>query len=642
MSGQTLVEKIATRHACRGPGRGLRAGDVAVLRPRHVMSHDNSVAIRDHFTRMGMKHLRYPWQPLIALDHDIQDPGPDRLRTWRELEEFARAHRIEFRGCGAGIGHQLMVSEGFVVPGSLCVAADSHANMYGALGALGTAVVRSDAAALWATGEFWWEVPASVQVVLRGRLRAGVTGKDLVLALIGQYRNGEVHDLAVEFTGPGVDGLDIDDRLTVANMTTEWGAVAGVFGVDGCTLAYLEGVRRENAKRGVRRFGPEQLESWAERPLVADPDARYAARIEVDLASVAPTIAGPDAVAATGGPDRAIPLDKAFLVGCANARLADLRAAAWELAGRRVHPRVRFYVSAASSAVQDEAVRDGTWATLLRAGARTLPPGCAMCIGLGEGVLEEGEVAISATNRNFPGRMGARQATAWLASPSAVARAAIAGEIPPGRPAQLRTRIERSPRGEVGDPEPVQGAIELPRLAGRALFVPADDLDTDQIYPSTAVYRSIPPDRMAALLLRNHDPALAGAVRPGDLVIGGFRFGIGSSREQAVTAFGAAGVRAIIAGSFGRSFRRNAANHGMPALECPALVRALQAGLAGGSERAVVVPGPVEVDFATSTIRAVDRQFRFAPVPEPVQELLGDGGLWPGVRRRFHLDQETS
>jgi homoaconitate hydratase len=260
MSGQTLTGKIATRHCVRGPSRPLRAGDLVVLRPRHVMSHDNSAAIMDRFSRMGAASIRYPWQPVIAIDHDVQNTEPERLATWSRIESFARWQGVEFWPCGSGIGHQIMVAEGYVVPGSLCVAADSHANMYGALGSLGTAIVRSDAAAVWATGEFWWEVPDVVQVSLSGKLPAGVTGKDLILSLCGRYRNGEVHDVVVEFAGPGVASLDMDDRFTMANMTTEWGARAGIFPVDGCTTAYLEQVRRELIKRGRRRFTSGQLE----------------------------------------------------------------------------------------------------------------------------------------------------------------------------------------------------------------------------------------------------------------------------------------------------------------------------------------------------------------------------------------------
>lgn len=233
MSGQTLTAKIVTRYCVRGPSRPLRTGDLVTLRPRHLMSHDNSAAIMDRFASMGAGRVRYPWQPVIAIDHDVQNTDPERLETWHRIERFARDQGIEFWPCGSGIGHQIMVADGYVTPGSLCVAADSHANIYGALGCLGTAIVRSDAAAVWATGEFWWELPRVVQVVLSGELAEGVTGKDLILSLCGRYCDGEVHNAVVEFTGAGVASLDIDDRFTVANMTTEWGALAGIFPVDG-------------------------------------------------------------------------------------------------------------------------------------------------------------------------------------------------------------------------------------------------------------------------------------------------------------------------------------------------------------------------------------------------------------------------
>lgn len=638
MSGQTLVEKIVTRHAAAGTPRPVRAHDVVMLRPRHVLTHDNGTAVLQHFRRMGMKQLRYPWQPLLVLDHDIQDPDEARLARWSELGGFAREHRLEFRGAGTGIGHELMVGEGFVVPGAVCVAADSHANMYGALGALGTAITRSDAAAVWATGEFWWEVPPSVRVVLHGRLRDGVTAKDLALSLIARFGSGEVHDRALEFSGDGITSLDVDARLTLANLSTEWGAVAGIFPVDARTLSWLEHVRRENAKRGVRRFGRAQLLEWADAPLAPDDDAPWVARIEVDLDSVDPVVTGPDAPGAMVGTQRTIAVDKAFLVGCANARLSDLQAAARVLSGGKVHERVRFYVAAASREVQDAAVRTGVWEILVRAGARTLPPGCAMCIGLGEGVLEPGEVAVSATNRNFPGRMGSTAGEAWLASPAAVARAALTGELRLRPPRPLSCRYEEfGPRPGVA-PAGGSAPAGLPApLSGRALFVPADDLDTDRIFPSTGLYRPVDAAGMASMLLQNHDPSFAAQVRPGDLVIGGFRFGAGSSREQAVAAFAAAGVRAIVVGSAARSFRRNAANLALPCLECPALVRALQADHAGGPARTVVLSTPVEVDLAAGTIHALGLDFPFSAPPPVVLDLLASGGLVERVRRRFSI-----
>ena len=639
MSGQTLTEKIATRHCVGGASRPLRAGDLVALRPRHLMSHDNSAAIMDRFSRMGAASILFPWQPVIAIDHDVQNTEPDRLATWRRIESFAREQGVEFWPCGSGIGHQIMVAEGYVIPGSLCVAADSHANIYGALASLGTAIVRSDAAAVWATGEFWWEVPRVVQVVLSGRLPDGVTGKDLILSLCGRYSSGEVLNRVVEFVGPGIAALDMDDRFTVANMTTEWGALAGIFPVDAGTIAYLERVRRELIKRGQRRFTTGQLESWDREPLVADPDASYVARIHVELESVRPVIAGPDSVSATRAVDDPIAIDKAFLVGCVNSRLSDLRAAAAVVRGKQVHPRVEFYVAAASREVQDRAIREGIWQDLIGAGARTLPPGCAMCIGLGEGILAAGEVAVSATNRNFPGRMGARNASAWLASPAVVAASALAGAITAPEfirvgPLDLRSRVEP---GE----NPVEASERAPvldgfpgRLEGRALFVPANDLDTDQIYPGTAIYRELDKDSMKRVLMQNHDPEFASVARDGDILVGGFNFGCGSSREQALTGLIAAGIRTVIAGSVSATFLRNAFNNAVICVECPELVGHLQATNEDSAARTIVLRGTLELNFRSAEIHIDSHTFAFAVPAPPLQQLVVAGGIEAQVRRR--------
>ncbi|MBP2681383.1 MAG: homoaconitase, partial [Candidatus Krumholzibacteriota bacterium] len=178
--GQNIVEKLCQAHMAEGPNRPLRAGDMLSLRPTHVMTHDNTSAVMKKFKSIGATRVHDPRQPVFALDHEIQNTTEDNLKKYQSIEKFARDHGIDFYPAGTGIGHQLMISEGYVTPGSLVVASDSHSNMYGAIGALGTPVVRTDAAAIWATGEFWWQIPPSIQVVLKGRLRPGVTGKDLI------------------------------------------------------------------------------------------------------------------------------------------------------------------------------------------------------------------------------------------------------------------------------------------------------------------------------------------------------------------------------------------------------------------------------------------------------------------------------
>ena len=248
---QTVVEKIAQSHMTQGPDRPLRPGDVVSLRPRHVMTHDNTAAVMKKFEAIGASKIHDPGQPVFTLDHDIQNKSEANLTKYRDIEAFARDQGVDFYPAGTGIGHQIMVAHGYVTPGSLAVASDSHSNMYGALGALGTPVVRTDAAAIWCSGEFWWQIPRSVHVVLNGELRDGVTGKDVIVTLCGLYNQGEVLNAAVEFGGPGVAALSMDERMAIANMTTEWGALVGWFPVDGTTVDYLRKRKAMLAAAGV-------------------------------------------------------------------------------------------------------------------------------------------------------------------------------------------------------------------------------------------------------------------------------------------------------------------------------------------------------------------------------------------------------
>src|SRR6266567_3621755 len=242
---QTIVEKIAQAHLADGPQRPLRTGDFVSIRPFHTMTHDNSSAVMSKFKAIGAQEIFNPKQLVFALDHDIQNRDEANLKKYRSIEAFARENGVDFYPAGSGIGHQIMVERGYVLPGTFVVASDSHSNMYGALGAIGTPVVRTDAAAIWATGEFWWQIPRTVQVVLEGRLPPGSRGKDIIIVLCGLYNKGEVLNAAVEFSGPGVASLSMDERLSIANMTTEWGALVGWFPPDGTTLAYLRKRRAE-------------------------------------------------------------------------------------------------------------------------------------------------------------------------------------------------------------------------------------------------------------------------------------------------------------------------------------------------------------------------------------------------------------
>ncbi len=644
---QTIVEKIAAAHMSEGPDRPLRAGDFLSIRPFHVMTHDNTAAVMKKFKAIGAERVHDPAQPVFTADHDIQNTDESNLAKYRSMEAFARQQGIDFYPPGMGIGHQIMVEQGYVLPGTFVVASDSHSNMYGALGAIGTPVVRTDAAAIWATGEFWWQIPRTVQVVLEGKLSQGVTGKDVIISLCGLYNCEEVLNAAVEFAGPGVASLSMDARLTIANMTTEWGALTGWFPVDEVTLIYLEERWRELRKQGIGRIPLEKLLEWQRHPPAPDPQAIYAARITLDLSEVTPHVSGPDTVQVMQSvaeiAPRKIAIQKAYLVSCVNSRLEDLEAAASVLRDNKVAAGVKFYLSAASRSVQEKAERSGVWQTILEAGAQPLPSGCGPCIGLGTGLLEPGEVGISATNRNFKGRMGSRDAQCYLASPEVVAASAIVGYIRgPGEPRShnVRRRFQEFATAS-GPPEAVDILPGFPAtLRGRLVFLPQDNLNTDGIYGKDYTYREdMAAETMARVVMENYDPQFAARTVPGDVVVGGFNFGTGSSREQAVTALKAKGVPLVIAGSFSQTYLRNAFNNGFLCIESPELVNRLRASFTDAiarKEKTIVSEGAIEVDFSGSVIRYAGEEFAFPALGSVPQSLVIAGGIENRVKQKLH------
>src|SRR6266496_4144945 len=269
---QTIVEKLAQAHLADVPQRPLLTGDFVSIPPTHTMTHDNTSAVMSKFKAIGAKKIFDPRQLVFALDHDIQNREEANLKKYHSIELFAVEHGVDFYTAGSGIGHQIMVERGYVLPGTFVVASDSHSNMYGALGAVGTPIVRTDAAAVWATGEFWWQVPRSIQVVLDGSLPEGATGKDVIITLCGLYNHDEVLNAAIEFTGPGIASLSIEARFSISNMSTEWGPLVAWFPVDAVTIAYLRDVRQRMAAMGIERFTDKDIDDWQKNPLRPDPD----------------------------------------------------------------------------------------------------------------------------------------------------------------------------------------------------------------------------------------------------------------------------------------------------------------------------------------------------------------------------------
>ena len=653
---QTLIEKIAQRFAVGlDQKHQVHSGDYLSIKPAYVMTHDNTGAVIPKFKSIGARKLFNPRQVVITLDHNVQDKSEKNLEKYRKIEEFAKTMGADFYPAGRGIGHQIMCEEGYAWPFTMAVASDSHSNMYGGLGCLGTPIVRTDAAAIWATGRTWWQVPPIAKVILTGQLRNGITGKDLIIALCGYFNHDEVLNHAIEFVGDGVKSLTIDERLSIANMTTEWGALAGVFPVDEFTIKWLkeradyiskrglEGVASDVDGNGVHpRINHKRIDELQKNILIADDDAYYSKELTIDLSTIEPFVSGPNTVK-TFSPvselkDKDVKINKAYLVSCVNSRLDDIKEAAEVVKGKKVAEGVKFYIAAASSEVQKEAEQKGYWQTLIEAGAIPLPPGCGPCIGLGTGLLEDGEVGISATNRNFKGRMGSPNAFAYLASPAVVASSAIAGKIYYDwniSGSKISGSIKVNPK--VSDKKISVKIIEgfNPVIEGELIFCHQDNLNTDGIYPGKYTYNDdMTPHQQAEVVMENYDPEFVKIAKAGDILVGGFNFGTGSSREQAATALKYKGIQLVIAGSFNETYKRNALNNGFLLIECAELVNDLKSKF--GVDKLTVKTGLIaKIDFQNSQIQVDDKIYAVDPVGEAAQELIVTGGLEEWVRRNI-------
>ena len=649
---QTIVEKIAQTHLAEGPNRPLRAGDFISIRPFHVLTHDNTSAVMSKFKAIGAKKIANPKQLVFALDHDIQNHDEANLKKYSSIEAFACEHGVDFYPAGSGIGHQIMVERGYVLPGSFVVASDSHSNMYGALGAIGTPIVRTDAAAVWATGEFWWQIPRTIQVVLEGQLREGVSGKDVIITLCGMYNHDEALNASIEFSGLGVAGISMDARFSIANMSTEWGPIVSWFPVDEVTIRYLRLMQARLEEQGIERIKPGEIDAWSKNPPRPEPGASYAARITLDLSRVTPHVSGPDTVQTMQSlseiAKKKIAIQRAYLVSCVNSRLEDLEAAARVLKDKKVANGVEFYIGAASAWVQHEAEQKGIWRILLHAGATPLPPSCGPCIGLGTGLLEKSEVGISATNRNFKGRMGSREAQCYLGSPEVVAASAIAGYITGPREfaqSELTKNYQEFTSGATSERVEILGGFPE-RVQGRMVFMSADNVNTDAIYGKDYTYRDdMTPAMMARVVMENYDPQFALRTRAGDVLVGGFNFGTGSSREQAVTCLKARGIPLVIAGSFSQTYLRNAYNNGFLCIEVPELLKRLREQFATEIEakEKTIIPGEkVDIDFTSSTATWRGEEFVFPALGTVPQSLVIAGGTENLVAKKLGLEHKQT
>ena len=411
----TMTQKILAAHAGK---KDVHAGELVMAKLDLVLGNDitTPVAIGE-FPKFGRDKVFDRGKIALVPDHFAPNKDIKAAAQCAAMREFAKEQGIAnyFEvGHDCGVEHALLPERGLVTAGDCIIGADSHTCTYGALGAFSTGVGSTDMAAGMAAGETWFRVPAAIRVVVTGRPRKWVSGKDLVLHLIGMIGVDGARYQSLEFAGDGLETLTMDDRFTIANMAIEAGAKNGIFPVDSACLDYL----REHGAREPRVFA-------------ADGDAEYVRTVEIDLSALEPTVALPHLPSNTRKVREVagMPVDQVVIGSCTNGRLSDLRLAAEAMNGRKVADGVRCIVIPATQRIWIAAAREGLLTRFAEAGCVVSTPTCGPCLGGYMGILAKGERCVATTNRNFVGRMGHVESEIYLASPAVAGATAVAGRL---------------------------------------------------------------------------------------------------------------------------------------------------------------------------------------------------------------------
>jgi 3-isopropylmalate/(R)-2-methylmalate dehydratase large subunit len=415
--GMTMAEKILARHSGL---KEVKAGQYVTAKIDQVCIHDSFINIHNDMKEAGIKDgLKRVWdreRVVVLIDHS--SPATDRNVPTAEkhvkTRNLAKALQLPFfLDVKAGICHQVMVDKGFALPGSLVVASDSHGTLYGAMNCAGTGIGETEMAWILHYGELWFYVPVTIKVEVSGELPDAVTAKDIFLHMSGTYGSEVAQFKSMEWTGPVIDRLSLDGRLCIANQSVELGAKFSLFVADQKTLDFVK-------NRAVRAY----------EPVLPDPDAKYETLYKINASDLEPLVAQPHSLEVVNPANhyRDVRIDQANIGGCANGRLEDIAWAARVLKGKKVHPKVRCIVGPASWEIYKAAMQAGYLETLVEAGVMVCHPHCGPCTG-NMGVLGRGEVCITATSRNFKGRLGSPEASIYLGSPATVAASAMTGHI---------------------------------------------------------------------------------------------------------------------------------------------------------------------------------------------------------------------
>ena len=412
--GMTMTQKILAAHA------GLdhvEAGQLIEAQLDLVLGNDITSPVAIHeMDKMTVDTVFDKDKIALVMDHFIPNKDIKSAEHCKCVREYAKAHDITnyFEVGQMGIEHALVPEKGLIVAGDVCIGADSHTCTYGALGAFSTGVGSTDMGCGMITGQAWFKVPSAIRIELTGKLSKWVSGKDVILHIIGMIGVDGALYRSMEFAGDGVASLSMDDRFSIANMAIEAGAKNGIFPVDEQTIAYM----KEHSTKEYKVFE-------------ADEDAEYDEVIKIDLSTLKPTVAFPHLPENTKTVDEAgdVTIDQVVIGSCTNGRISDLREAASVLKGRKVADGIRAIVIPATQSIYMQAIEEGLVQTFIEAGAVVSTPTCGPCLGGHMGCLAKGERAVSTTNRNFVGRMGHVESEVYLASPAVAAASAVTGKI---------------------------------------------------------------------------------------------------------------------------------------------------------------------------------------------------------------------
>ncbi len=408
--GMTIAEKIIARAA---GVESVKAGDIHTVELDRLLSNDGTTHLTiDMFNKLKEPRIADKSKLVWIIDHNVPSDSPKTAASHKKMRDFARENGITFYE-GKGVCHQIMM-ENHVCPGELIFGADSHTCAYGALGAFGTGVGCTDYLYGMVTGGSWVLVPETIRFILKGKLKAGVTARDLILTIIGRIGANGANYKAMEFVGDGMNSLNMSDRIAICNLCVEAGAKTALMEVDDIAMDYL----RERGRQPKACFK-------------SDEDAVFSEVYEIELDEIVPIVAKPHFVDNVVPAEEClgIPIDEAFVGSCNNGRIEDLRLAAAVLKGRRVADKVRFIVVPASQEVYIRAVREGLMDIFMEAGAIVMNANCSVCWGSCQGVIGAGETLISTGTRNFKGRAGHKDAFVYLASAATVTASAVKGEI---------------------------------------------------------------------------------------------------------------------------------------------------------------------------------------------------------------------